>query len=260
MSRLENKTVIVSGGASGIGKAIATLFVDEGAKVTITDIDDHQGERTATEIGANFVQQDVTDEPSWKSLLEKVRTESGGLHILVNNAGIPEQVGESSPELTTLKSWNRIMAVNAGGVFLGCKYSIPIIAQSGGGSIINLSSIAALVATPFLTAYGASKAAVCQLSKSIAIHCAEQGNGVRCNTIHPGQVITPMLEGLFEEVGSSAGLSEEMMRTEFLKKIPMGEFGDVKDIANAALFLASDDSKHMTGQQLVIDGGMQYYK
>jgi len=151
------------------------------------------------------------------------------------------------------------MAVNAGGVFLGCKNAIPLMAQSGGGSIINMSSIAALVATPFITAYGASKAAVCQLSKSVAIHCAEQRNGIRCNSVHPGQIITPMLEGLFDEMGSTPGLSNELVRNEFLKKIPQGEFGQAEDIANMALFLASNESRHITGQQLVVDGGMQYF-
>jgi 3(or 17)beta-hydroxysteroid dehydrogenase len=260
MSRLDNKTAIVTGGASGIGKAIAARFIEEGARVTITDVNDSLGENTADEIGATFLKQDVTDEQTWKDLLNTVYKDTGCLHILVNNAGIPDKEGEDNPEQTTLESFNRIMAVNAGGVFLGCKYSIPLIAQSGGGSIINMSSIAALVATPFLTAYGASKAAVWQMSKSVAIHCAEQGKGVRCNTIHPGQIVTPMLEGLFEEVGNAVGQPANTMRAEFIKKIPMGEFGEPEDIANTALFLASDESRHITGQEIVVDGGMQYYR
>ena len=258
MQRLANKSAIITGGASGIGRAIASLFVEEGADVTITDINAVAGSETAMQIGATFFEQDVTQEADWKALIKAVSARSNGLHILVNNAGITGNRNETSPELTTLDGWNAVMAVNAGSVFLGCKYGVPQITQSGGGSIINMSSIAALVATPFLSAYGASKAAVCQFSKSVAIHCAEQANRVRCNTIHPGQIMTPMLENLFEDVGKLAGLSAETMRDEFLKKVPQGVFGIPRDIANMALFLASDESSHVTGQQLVVDGGMQY--
>ncbi|NKB35564.1 MAG: glucose 1-dehydrogenase [Gammaproteobacteria bacterium] len=258
--RLDNKIALVTGGASGIGKAIAESFVKEGAKVTISDINDELGKHIATQLGADFLHQDVSSESEWQDVLGAVYSRQDGLHVLVNNAGIPDREGENNPELTSLESFNQIMAINAGGVFLGCKHAIPLISASGGGSIINMSSIAALVATPFLTAYGASKAAVWQLSKSVAIYCAEQKKGVRCNTIHPGQVITPMLEGLFEEVGTVAGMDANAMQSEFVKKIPMGEFGEVSDIANTALFLASDESRHITGQQIVVDGGMQYYR
>lgn len=258
MSRLVDKSAIVTGGASGLGRAIAERFVEEGASVTITDIDPAQGQDTAAAIGAVFMQQDVSDEARWQAVMSEVVERSGGLHVLVNNAGICDLDGEVTPELISMAAFQRTMAVNVGGVMLGCKYAIPAMAASGGGSIINLASIAALVATPFATTYGASKAAVWQLSKSVAIHCAQQRNGVRCNTIHPGQVMTAMLRGLIEEMSRTADLPVEAMREEFLKKIPMGEFGEAEDIANAALFLACHESKHITGQELVVDGGIQY--
>ena len=152
------------------------------------------------------------------------------------------------------------MSVNTDGVFLGCKYAIPAIRDSGGGAIINMSSIAALVSTPFLTAYGASKAAVAQLTKSVAIHCAEKGYRIRCNSVHPGQVSTPMHDSLLSDVARAAEMSVEQVREMFLSKIPLGEFGTPEDIAEGVLYLASDAGKHVTGQELVIDGGMHHFR
>jgi 3(or 17)beta-hydroxysteroid dehydrogenase len=235
------------------------MLVRAGAKVVITDINEKAGAEAAVQCGATFLPHDVTDESQWKSIVARTSQDHGGLHVLVNNAGIGECRAGSSPESTTVEDWNRVLAVNATGVFLGCKHAIPAMRDSGGGSIINLSSIAALVATPFLTAYGASKAAVRQLTMSVAIHCAEQRNGVRCNSIHPGQIRTPMLEGLFRDLGATAGVAPEAMEQEFLAKIPLGEFGRPEDVAWAVLYLASDESRHVTGAQFVIDGGMQVH-
>ena len=259
MSRLKDKVALVTGAASGLGKAIASLFVKEGADVTITDLNEETGHRVAKEIGARFLLQDVAKEAVWQEVLTTVKSESRGLHILVNNAGAVGTFGKSDPETTTLEEWNKLMSVNVGSVFLGCKYAIPIMKDSGGGSIINMSSIAALLAMPTVVAYGASKAALCHLTKSVAIHCADMGYGIRCNSIHPGQILTPMLEGLFEQAASTAGIETAAMRQEFIKRIPLGEFGEPEDIANMALFLASEESRHVTGQQMVVDGGMQYF-
>ncbi len=176
--------------------------------------------------------------------------------MLVNNAGIGENSAANDPESTALDDFSRIYSVNAGGVFLGCKHAIPAMRESGGGSIINMSSIAALVATPFLTSYGASKAAVRQLTMSVAAHCAARGDRIRCNSVHPGQIMTPMLEGLFSDVADAHGQSAEFMRSEFLKQIPLGEFGEPDDVAYQVLFLASDESKHVTGTRMLVDGGM----
>ena len=257
MPRIQDKVAIVTGGASGLGKAIAALFVREGAAVTITDINENAGRRTADTIGAEFLFQDVTKEADWQDIIGSTRTRWGHLDILVNNAGIGEVSGSANdPENTTLEAWNRIQAVNAGGIFLGCKHAIPAMQGNGGGAIINISSIAALVSTPFLTAYGASKAAVRQLTMSIAAYCAQQGYGIRCNSIHPGQIRTPMLEGLFSDVAESSGRELADVRAEFIGKIPLGELGQPDDVAYAALYLASDEARHVTGIQLLVDGGM----
>lgn len=249
----------MTGGASGLGAAAATLLAREGARVTITDIDRAAGDAAALRLGLDFVCHDVTDEAGWVELIARTIGACGRFDVLVNNAGIGSAAGGTDPETTSLADWNRILAVNAGGVFLGCKHSIPAMRRSGGGSIINVSSIAALVATPFITAYGASKAAVRQLTMSVALHCAERGYRIRCNSVHPGQIRTPMLEGLFRDVAAAAHAEPEAIQKEFLRKIPLGEFGEPEDIAYAVLYLASDESKHVTGAQFVIDGGMQIH-
>jgi len=254
--RLHGKRAVVTGGAKGIGRAIVERFLEEGASVLLTDIDEDAGADAARALGADFMKQDVGDEASWPALMSEMRTKFGGLDVLVNNAGLGDLAKGNSPEDTSLEDWRRIFRVNAEGVFLGCRAAIPIMAESGGGSIVNLSSLAALVPTPFITAYGASKAAVLQLSKSIALHCAQQGYKIRCNTIHPGQITTPMHDGLIRDIAAGAGAPEEAVRADFLSRIPTGEFGQTRDIANAALFLASDEARHMTGEQMVVDGGM----
>ncbi len=256
VDRLADKVALVTGAASGLGRAIAARFVAEGASVMISDINIEAGEAVARELNARFIPHDVSDEAGWKTVLDETVQAFGDLHILVNNAGMEDSGNAEDPENTTLASWERIMAVNAGGVFLGCKYAIPVIRSSGGGSIVNMSSIAALVATPFITAYGASKAAVRQLTMSVALHCAENGYNIRCNSVHPGQIMTPMLQKLFANTANKTGLSSDAIQAEFLKRIPIGNFGEPDDIAASVLFLASDESKHITGEQLVVDGGM----
>ncbi len=256
MGRVQDKIAIVTGGASGLGKATAALLAREGARVTITDINEPAGEKTADEIGAKFLPHDVADEQAWRDVIRATTREFGGLGVLVNNAGIGESNAANDPEATSLEDFSRVFAVNAGGVFLGCKYAIPAMRESGGGSIINMSSVAALVATPFLTSYGASKAGVRQLTMSVAAHCAGLGDRIRCNSVHPGQIMTPMLKGLFADVAAAQGQSVEFMQAEFLKQIPMGEFGEAQDVANMVLFLASDESRHVTGTQMLVDGGM----
>lgn len=255
MGRVDGKTAIVTGGAVGLGRAIAQMLAREGANVVIADVDEARGTEAAAGIGASasFAKLDVCDEAAWKVLIADTVASHGGLHILVNNAGI---ASPGNPENTDLEAWRGVQQVNGEGVFLGCKHAMAAIHQSGGGSIVNMSSIAAIVATPFLAAYGASKAAVRQLSQSIALHCTEQGYRVRCNTVHPGQIQTEMLDGLFEVVANGAGISMEEAEAAFVAKIPMGEFGDTDDIAYAVLYLASDESKHVTGTQLIVDGGM----
>lgn len=255
--RLAGKVAIVTGGASGIGKAVAHLLAAEGANVLVTDVQETAGLAVAKEIGGAFLLHDVGDEIRWSEVVAEAERRFGALDILVNNAGVGDGLEAVSPENTPLEEWRRINRINGEGVFLGCKAAIPAMRRAGGGSIINMSSIAALVGTPFLTAYGASKAAVRQLTMSVALHCAQDGSRIRCNSVHPGQIRTPMLENLFKEAARQSNASQEDVEAQFRSRIPMGEFGAPEDIAYGVLYLASDEARHVTGAQLVIDGGMQ---
>lgn len=253
--RVESKVALVTGAASGLGAAIAERLGEEGATLIITDINEEAGRAVAADIGAAFIRQDVSCEETWKKVYAQIRSEHGRLDILVNNAGISGDVKQCSPELTSLDEWRLLHKVNAESVFLACKYGLPFMAEKDGGSIINLSSIAAMVATPFITAYGGSKASVMQLSTSIAMHGAALNGAVRCNSVHPGQIRTPMLEKLFEDTAEISGVSPAEVEAQLLSRIPMGHFGEPMDIANMVLFLASDEAKFMTGGQFVVDGG-----
>jgi len=251
--RLENKVALVTGAGSGIGEAIAKRFAEEGAHVVVTDIDQDQAERVASEIAENngqamAVKQDVTLEGTWDTVLDQVLSAYGQLDVLVNNAGI---VIHGTVEDTTLEDWRKTQAVNMEGVFLGCRAAVRAM-KTNGGSIINISSIEGLVGEPIAAAYNASKGGVRIFSKSAALHCASQGYRIRVNSVHPGAIQTPLLENLF------ASLTEEEA-TATLERvnrdIPLGVMGEPLDIANGCLFLASDESKYMTGSELVIDGG-----
>ncbi|NOZ43062.1 MAG: glucose 1-dehydrogenase [Alphaproteobacteria bacterium] len=257
MLHFQEKVAIVTGGASGIGLATATLLVQRGATTIITDIVAKRGTQAAGKTGAEFMPQDVTDEAGWQNILNEIYQKYGRLDILVNNAGIPGNISGADPEATPLAEWQKLQRVNSSSVFLGCKHAIDYMRRSGGGSIINLSSIAALIATPFITPYGASKAAVRQLTMSVAMHCATTGSKVRCNSVHPGQIRTPMLDYMFAEIASQTGTPQEAVEQTFLERIPVGEFGEPDDIAHMVVFLASDEAKHITGGQFVVDGGMQ---
>jgi 3(or 17)beta-hydroxysteroid dehydrogenase len=185
MQRLAQKVALVTGGASGLGKAIALRLASDGTRVVITDVDRSAGTATAAAGGFTFLEQDVRDEQRWTQVVTQIEERLGRLNILVNNAGILGPMTAVSPEDTPLDLWRRIFAVNVEGVFLGCRAAIPAMRRAGEGSIINISSIAGLRASPYATAYGASKAAVRHLTKSIAQHCAEQKLNIRCNSVHP---------------------------------------------------------------------------
>jgi NAD(P)-dependent dehydrogenase (short-subunit alcohol dehydrogenase family) len=257
VSRLTGKVALVTGGASGIGRAIAERLASDGARVLISDVQVALGQALAQERHLEFFNHDVVNENQWHELIRRVTASGGGLHILVNNAGILSPPSElANPETSTLSDWRRIFAVNVEGVFLGCKTAIPAMHASGGGSIINLSSVAALLATPFATAYGASKASVRQLTKSVAQHCAERRLNIRCNSVHPGIVRTAALDKAFAEAASQRGVPLEVILAERRAAVPVGEFAQLSEIAAAVAFLASDESRHMTGAELVVDGGL----
>ena len=247
MGRLDGKVALISGGARGQGAAEARLFTQEGAKVVFGDVLDEQGKMVEAEIlelggEATYVHLDVTQEADWVSAVEAAVSRYGNLAVLVNNAGITVR---KSIEETTEEDWDRIMAINAKGVFLGTKHVIPAMRRSGGGSIINISSTAGLVGSSTTGAsYAATKGAVRLLTKSTAIQYAKEG--IRCNSVHPGLLETPMTEGI---------LADPETRDMRIRRIPLGRIGTAEDIAYGVLYLASDESSFVTGSELVIDGG-----
>ena len=253
--RLAGRTAIITGGASGLGLGIARRFIEHGAEVIITDINVQAGELAAGELGARFVAQDVTDESAWESLFGTLEEAQTRASVLVNNAGFADAgLGVLFEDIDVAEA-KKIFTVNVDGTLLGCKHAIRHMKHTG-GSIINLSSNAAMVPVPFIAAYGASKAAVRHLTQSVALYCAQQHYRIRCNSIHPGQIRTPMHDRLVAATARQNGISEAEAEAGFLGMIPMGEFGQVEDIANAALYFASDESKHVTGDRILVDGGM----
>jgi 3(or 17)beta-hydroxysteroid dehydrogenase len=254
--RLDQQVALVTGGAEGLGKAIAWRLAAEGATVIITDLQRALGTATANEGGFSFLLQDVCDEAQWAHIVTEVETRFGHLNILVNNAGILGPMDAVSPEDTPLSAWRKIFAVNVEGVFLGCREAIPAMRRAGKGAIVNLSSMADRMATPNATAYGASKAAVRQLTMSVAQHCAEQRLPIRCNSVHPGMVRTPLLNQAMKETAQVRGVPFEQIVAEYKAVIPLGDFTRAEDVAAAVAFLASDDARHVTGSALLVDGGL----
>jgi len=253
--RVEGKMAFITGGAQGLGKASALMLADEGAIVTVADINAKGADDVALEINARHpgkafsVELDVTREASWQNALKAANDAMGGINVLFNNAGIG---GGSTVEDTDFETWRKIMAVDADSVFLGCKYAIPYMVPHAPGSIINTSSIAGLIAGHNMAAYNAAKAAVWLLSKSVALHCAKRGYRIRSNSIHPTFVDTPILDGF----GAAGGRDMNEIKTKLAKQIPLGVIGEPNDIAYAVLYLASDESKFMTGAELKLDGGI----
>lgn len=249
MDRVAGKIALITGGASGIGRAAAKLLAAEGARVAVSDINIEGAQATAADIGAGALalEHDVTDEASWEKILGATEDKLGGLHVLVNCAGI---VSVGTVEETSLEDWRRVHAVDLDSVFLGCKHAVPLIARHGGGSIINLSSISGIIAGHNLAAYNSAKAGVRHLTKSVALHCARQGYGIRCNSIHPAFVDTAMLDDILRHGTREEGLER------LARQVPLGKIGDTGDIAWAVVYLASDESKFMTGAEMVLDGGV----
>ncbi|HJV84511.1 MAG TPA: glucose 1-dehydrogenase [Noviherbaspirillum sp.] len=248
--RLQGKVAIVTGGASGIGAACCRRFSEEGAQVVLTDLQEELGQQVAAETGGWFMRQDVTDEVGWESIMAQVRERHGRLDILVNNAGMTSRY---SIEDLTLDAWNQAMAVNVTSVMLGCKHAIRMMKTNPGGpsgSIINLASIAAYLGMPDAAAYSASKGAVRLLTKSVAVHCAQQYGKIRCNSIHPGAVDTPIHQSRLSQVAD-----QEAARAGLNRLQPMGRMATATEMANCALFLASDEASFVTGSELLADGG-----
>lgn len=255
MGRLKDKVALVTGGASGIGKGVATRLAAEGAKVFITDVQNEEGQVTASEGGFTFFEQDVADEAKWSEIVQEVEQAAGKLDILVNNAGVLGGVN-SNPENTTLAHWRKVLSVNLDGVFLGCRAAIPAMRRAGGGSIVNISSITSLMPTAASLPYGASKAAVQQLTKSVADYCARKNMNIRCNSIHPGFIQTPaQLQGN-KEIAEKMGAPLDTVVASVKARVPMGDYGQAEDIGAAVAYLASDDARYVTGAKLLVDGGV----
>ena len=247
MGRVSGKVAIITGAAKGLGEADARLLAAEGAKVVLTDVDEANGARVAGEIGASarFVRQDVRDEAAWQALIADVMAREGRLDILVNNAGVVE-VGNI--ENTTAEAWRFIMAVSADGTFFGCKHAIPAMKRSGGGSIVNMASVASLQGHPAVTAYCAAKGAVEALTRAVAVHCTQTGLPIRCNSIHPAGMDTPMVRSMGPKLAQAG-----MLPAADAPPPPPTRLGAAEDIAQAVLYLASDESRFVNGQKLVVD-------
>lgn len=256
MHRLENKIALVTGAAKGIGRAIAELFAAEGATVLLSDIDDKQGKAVRDGIGgsAQYRHLDVAKEADWESAYSAIGAQFGRLDILVNNAGITgfvETDGPFDPENFNLNSWRKIHKINVEGVALGCRIAIKLMKGSPSGSIVNLSSRSGNVGIPGAAAYASSKAAVRNHTKSVALYCAQQNYGIRCNSIHPGAILTPLWDSILGQ-----GADRDQAIDKVTMGIPLGTMGEPMDVAYAALYLASDESKYVTGTELIVDGGI----
>ena len=250
MGRLEGKTALVTGAASGIGLQTSIRLAEEGARVMMTDINLEEGRQQAEKLGANatFLKLDITEEEEWISVLDETVKRFDRLDILVNSAGM---VLIADVEQITLEDWRKVHAVNLDGTFLGCKHGVRVMKEFGAGSIINLSSVSGMIGGFNLAAYNSSKGAVRMLTKSVALHCARAGYGIRCNSIHPTFIETPMLESMIRDSPDA-----EKARQTLVRQVPLRRIGKPDDVANMIVYLASDESTFVTGTEMVIDGGV----
>jgi NAD(P)-dependent dehydrogenase (short-subunit alcohol dehydrogenase family) len=242
MPRLADKVTLVTGAAGGIGRAVSALFAAEGAQVAASDLAAPEDRDAALSLAL-----DVTREDHWARAMEAVLDRFGRLDVLVNNAGLALT---KRLEETTLEDWRRVLAVNLDGAFLGTRAAIGVMKQTGGGAIVNLSSAAGIVGAPLLAAYSAAKGGLRLFTKSAALYCAEQGYGIRVNSLHPGFTDTAMLDGITQAYGDPA-----TVKAKLAKRQPLGRLAAPEEVARAALYLASDEAAYMTGAELVLDGG-----
>lgn len=256
MLRLQNKVALITGAARGIGLATAKLFAQEGAKVFLTDINDESGINATRKIGlpAQYLNLDVSKVDNWKRVSDQILLENDCIDILINNAGITgflETDGPHDPENFDVESWQKVHSVNLNGVAFGCKTAISLMKKSKSASIVNISSRSGIVGIPAAAAYASSKAAIRNHTKTVALYCAEKAYPIRCNSLHPGAILTPMWDAMLGE-----GEQKTASIAAVEKDIPLRRMGTANDVAYAALFLASDESKYVTGIELNVDGGI----
>ncbi|MFN6934329.1 MAG: SDR family oxidoreductase [Tsuneonella sp.] len=254
--RVAGKLALVTGAAQGLGAAHCEVLAREGARVLCTDVNGAGVQGVASRINAQYgagtafaMQHDVTSEDQWNAAIEMARDELGGLSVLVNNAGVGVR---GNIETCTLEDWRRGFAINVESVFLGCQKALPLMKDHQPGSIVNISSIAGLIASDTMPGYNASKAAVWMLSKSVALYCGKMGWNIRCNSVHPTFVDTPILDGMV----ASTGREKSVIMDKLARQIPLKRVGEPREIADGVLFLASDESSFMTGAELKLDGGI----
>lgn len=253
--RVDGKMSFVTGAAQGLGEAIAYMLAKEGSKVVLADINYDKVVSVSERINNEFPEQafslklDVTSEDQWKESLIKAEKLMGGINVLVNNAGIG---GGTTIEDTDYETFQNVMKVDTDSVFLGCKYAIPIMKNYSPGSIVNTSSIAGLIAGHNMASYNTAKAGVWMLSKSVALHCARQAYNIRCNSIHPTFINTPILDNMLNR----SNVEKDELLMKLARQVPLGKVGEPNDVAYTVLFLASDESKFITGSEIKIDGGI----
>ncbi len=255
MGRVSDKVAVITGGAGGLGGSAARLMAAEGASVVICDLADEQGQAVAKEVGGEYVRLDVTSEASWETAVRAIDARHGRIDILVNGAGIEGDFVNGSPETTSLEQWRKVLSVNLDGTFLGCKHVLPVMKRARKGAIVNISSMASFLGTPVNVAYGASKAGVQQLTKSVAVWGSRDGMKVRCNSVHPGVIRTRMLEEIYKQIGQVANVSAEEAEQMSLRQVPFGHVGEPDDVGYLILYLASDEAKYVTGSEFMVDGG-----
>ena len=250
MQKLNDTLCVVTGGARGIGKAVCAAFREEGARVVLTDIDEDEGRKAAEELGCTFEKLDVASEADWDAFAERYPA----IDVLVNNAGITgfeDGPAPHDPENASLEEWHKVHAVNTDGCFLGCRYALRAMKAKGTGSIINMSSRSGLVGIPGAAAYAASKAAMRNHSKSVALYAAQNGWAIRCNSIHPAAILTDIWEPMLGD-----GPDRDAKMAALVADTPLKRFGTVEEVAAACVYLASPESGYMTGAELTLDGGL----
>lgn len=251
----DKKIALITGGAQGLGAATARVLSAEGTHVIIADMERYKGAALADELGGTFMPMNVTDEVDWRSIIANIVETYGRLDSLINAAGIEGNVKQGSLENTTLDEWHKVLGVNLDGTFLGCREVMRVMKPQGHGAIVNISSVGSYYPTTQGVAYGASKGAITQFTKSVAFEGAQNGNQIRCNSVHPGMIVTRMFDSIIEQLGQRETASARKAAQSSAARIPLGGPGKPEDVAHLIAFLVSDKASYITGSEYTVDGG-----